>query len=108
MLEGRAGPRRSSTICRRFESDQNLHRQDCFNPLQVEGEPTRKDLRLVIRVKEEPDSPSSALPGRQEAQRQRFQEVVQLVPGQLVTRQAVERARRTSSSCTRAKDISAR
>jgi outer membrane protein insertion porin family len=72
----------------------NLHRQGLFQSIQVEGEPTPEGLRLVIRVQENPILLQVRYEGTKKLKDKDFEEVVQLAPGQLVTRQAVERARR--------------
>lgn len=72
----------------------NLNRQGLFQSIQLEGAETPEGLHLVIRVKENPILMQVRYVGAKKLKDKDFQEVVQLVPGSLVTRQAVERARR--------------
>ncbi|HET9888548.1 MAG TPA: POTRA domain-containing protein, partial [bacterium] len=72
----------------------NLNRQGLFQSVQIEGEESPEGLRLVIRVKENPILMQVRYVGAKKLKEKDFQEAVQLTPGSLVTRQAVERARR--------------
>src|SRR5688500_18099236 len=72
----------------------NLHRQGLFQSVQIEAVETPQGLRLLIRVRENPILLQVRYIGAKKLKDKDFQEVVQLTPGSLVTRQAVERARR--------------
>ena len=72
----------------------NLHRQGLFQSVQIEALETPQGLRLLIRVRENPILLQVRYVGAKKLKDKDFQEVVQLTAGSLVTRQAVERARR--------------
>lgn len=72
----------------------NLHRLGLFRSVDIEAEPGPDGLAVVVHVVENPTLLQIRYDGAEKLKEKDFEEVVQLVPGQLVTRAAVERARR--------------
>jgi outer membrane protein insertion porin family len=72
----------------------SLNRQGLFQSVQVEAAESPDGLQLLIRVRENPILMQIRYIGAKKLKDKDFQEVVQLNAGSLVTRQAVERARR--------------
>ncbi len=72
----------------------NLHRQGLFRSIDVEGEPGPDGVAVTVRVVENPTLLQIRYEGAKKLKKKDFEEVVQLAPGQLVTPQAVARARK--------------
>ncbi len=71
-----------------------LHRQGLFREVQVETSAADGGVAVVIRVRENPTLLQIRYQGTNKLKDKDFEEVVQLAPGQVVTPQAVEQARR--------------
>ena len=71
-----------------------VYRLGLFRDVEVEGERTDDGLAIVVVVKENPTLLRIRYDGADKLDEGDFEEVVQLVPGQTVTRRAVDRARR--------------
>ncbi len=71
----------------------NLYRQGLFRDVRIEGERTPDGLVLTVIVRENPTLLRVRYEGADELDEDDFAEVVELVPGQIVTQAAVEQAR---------------
>jgi outer membrane protein insertion porin family len=72
----------------------NLYRQGLFRDIQVEAEPGAEGIVLTLRVQENPTLLRVRYDGNKKLKQDDFDEVVQLVPGQVVSLRDVEQARR--------------
>jgi outer membrane protein insertion porin family len=72
----------------------NLYRQGLFRDIRIEGERTADGLVLTVVVRENPTLLRVRYEGADGLDEDDFAEVVELVPGQIVTQAAVEQARR--------------
>lgn len=71
-----------------------LHRQGFFRTIDVETSPSPTGVDVTLRVSENPTLLQIRYEGAKKLKEKDFAEVVQLAPGQLVTAQSVEQARR--------------
>ncbi len=71
-----------------------LHRQGLFREVQVEARSLPEGAAVVIRVKENPTLLVVRYEGTDKLKEKDFEEAVQLVPGQIVTQQSIDQARR--------------
>jgi outer membrane protein insertion porin family len=72
----------------------NLYRQGLFRDVQVEADPGTEGVVLTIRVQENPSLLRVRYDGAKKLKQDDFDEVVQLVPGEVVSARDVDQARR--------------
>jgi len=72
----------------------NLYRQGLFRDIQVEVEPGAEGVVVTLRIQENPTLLRVRYDGSKKLKQDDFDEVVQLVPGQVVSLRDVEQARR--------------
>ena len=77
-----------------YGSLRNLYRQGIFEDVVVEAESTAEGLVLTVRVKENPTLLRVRYDGADKLDEKDFEEVVQLVAGQVVSAKDIDQARR--------------